>query len=217
MNNTADVRRAMVNGQVRVNDVTDYRIQNAMLAVERESFVPKSQRAAAYSDIDVPVAEGRFLLKPRDLAKMLQALAVSPSDLVLDIATATGYSATVLSMLAETVVVLEENVELAEKAEKAIELADADNVAVIKGKFCVGLPDQGPFNAIFVGAAVEKTPQAWLKQLADGGRLVVIERSGVSGHVVLYTRSGGIIGSRVIFDALAPYLPGFEPTREFEF
>ncbi len=215
MSNATQARQAMVDGQVRVNDVTSYKIQKAMLTVDREAFVPKSSRALAYSDVDLSVAEGRFLLKPRDFAKMLQALDIQSTDLVLDIAPATGYSSAVLGHLAETVVALEESKDLAERAEKAIEMAEVDNVAVVEGKFCVGLPDQGPFNAILVGGAVAKTPEAWLQQLADGGRLAVIEREGNFGQVKLYTRSDNVIGSRVVFDALAPYLPGFEQVQEF--
>lgn len=217
MSNAAKARTAMVDSQVRVNDVTDLRIQNAMLSVEREVFVPKALRAAAYSDIDLMVADGRYLMKPRDFAKMLQALALEPGDLVLDIGPITGYSSVVLAALTETVVALEEDPELAVKAATKIELAGADNVVVVEGKFCAGLADQGPFNAIFVGGAVDKAPKAWLQQLADGGRLIVIERKGVSGQAVLYTRSGGVTGSRVIFDAVTPYLPGFAPVRQFAF
>jgi len=211
----AQARQAMVDGQVRVNDVTNRKIHVAMLGVDREAFVPKSNHAAAYSDIDLEVADGRFLLKPRDFAKMLQMLEIKPTDLVLDIGPATGYSSAIMGRLAETVVALEEDEELAQKASKAIEVAEADNVAVVSGKFCVGLPDQGPFNVILVGGAVSETPNAWLQQLADGGRLAVIERQGNLGQAKLYTRSGNVIGSRVVFDALAHYLPGFEPVQQF--
>ncbi len=215
MSNAALARQAMVDSQVRVNDVTDTRVQAAMLAVERESFVPKARRAAAYSDIDLAVADGRFLMKPRDFAKILQALEIQPTDLVLDIGTATGYSASVMARLAETVVALEQDSDLAGRSETNVGRVDADNVAVINGPFCAGLPDQAPFDVIFVGGAVDKTPDAWLQQLADGGRLAVIERDGVAGQARVYLRSGGVIGSRVIFDAMTPYLPGFEPVRQF--
>jgi protein-L-isoaspartate(D-aspartate) O-methyltransferase len=215
MSNAKQARQSMVDGQVRVNDVTDRGIQAAMLAVERDLFVPKSSRASAYSDIDVQVAEGRYLMKPRDFAKILQALEVKPTDLVLDIGMGTGYSSAVLARLAETVVALEQDEELAGRAEKLFARVEADNVAVICGPFCAGLPDQGPFDVILVGSAVAETPAAWQKQLADGGRLGVIERNGAAGHVKIYKRSGGVIGSRVVFDAVTPFLPGFEPVRQF--
>ncbi|MBL4596827.1 MAG: protein-L-isoaspartate O-methyltransferase [Robiginitomaculum sp.] len=217
MNNTAAARQAMVDGQVRVNDVTDPRVQAVMLAVERDVYIPKAQRAAAYSDVDVKLAEGRYLMKPRDFAKLLQALEVEAGDLVLDIGTATGYSAVVLSQLAETVVALEEDEALAAQTEKAMGPAAADNVAVIHSNFLAGVPDQAPFDVIFVNGAVVKTPTAWLHQLADGGRLAVIERDGPAGQGVIYTRSGGVIGRRVVFDALTPYLPGFAPVQQFVF
>ncbi len=215
MGNAAMARQAMLDSQIRVNDVTDVRVHDAMSTVKRESFVPKANAAAAYSDIDVPLGNGRFLMKPRDFAKMLQALEIKPTDLALDIGANGGYASAVLANLAETVVALEEDPEFVAKAEKALAMADADAAAVICGPLRAGLPDQGPFDVIFVGGAVAEIPNAWLRQLADGGRLVVIERSGAAACAKLYTHIDGQTGSRVIFDAQTPYLPGFEPVQQF--
>src|SRR5690348_7339747 len=96
-------RQTMVDAQVRTNDVTEPRIHEAMRAVPRERFVPSSKRAIAYADMAIEVAPGRFLLDPRTFAKLLQLANVRPSDAVLDVASATGYSAAVLARMAKSV------------------------------------------------------------------------------------------------------------------
>src|SRR5436853_7823675 len=105
-------RRTMVDTQVRTNDVTDPRIHDALRLIPRERVVPASKQAMAYADAVVEVAPGRFLLDPRTFAKLLQLAEVQPTDLVLDVASATGYSAAVLARLARSVVALEQDADL---------------------------------------------------------------------------------------------------------
>src|SRR5271167_39283 len=108
----AQARRMMVEGQVRTSDVTDLALIDAMLAVPRERFVPVDQEKLAYLDLDLPVGQapgqgGRRLLKPMVLAKLIQAAELHPTDVVLDVACATGYAAAVLARLAARVTALE--------------------------------------------------------------------------------------------------------------
>jgi len=210
-------RRAMVNSQIRVNDVTDPRLLDALETMPRELFVPKAQASTVYGERDVPLEGGRFLIKPREFAKLVDALDIEDSDLVLNIGAGRGYSAAILGALAETVVALEPDEKLRSCAEKALSMVHADNVAVIDGDLRAAAPEQGPFDVIFVDASVSSIPQTWLDQLAENGRLGVFERDGGAGHGVVYMRSHGSIGRRVAFDASVPYLPGFEPTKAFSF
>src|SRR5262247_3875199 len=125
MTDFAAARRMMVDGQVRTSDVTDPRLQAAMLEVPRERFLPDAQAGLAYLDLDVPVmaaGEGgvpRCLLKPMVLAKLLQAAEVGADDHVLDVGCATGYSSAILVKLARSVVALEEDARLANRARAA--------------------------------------------------------------------------------------------------
>jgi protein-L-isoaspartate(D-aspartate) O-methyltransferase len=213
----AAARRAMLEGQVRVNDVTDRELQNAIAEVPRELFVPKLKRPLAYGDIDLPVAPDRWLMRPRDFAKLVQALEVAKDDVVLDIACGRGYSSAVLARLAAMVVGLESSDAAIEKAEEALGAAGVVNAAIVKADLKAGVPDQGPYDVIFVNGAVEIVPDAWLSQLADGGRLgVVVEERGV-GRATVFTRAGGVVGSRIAFDCATPVLPGFERPRAFDF
>lgn len=210
-------RLAMVNSQVRPSDVTDVRLQDAMAAVPRERFVPKSQMGRAYADTQITLPGGRAMLSPRDFAKLAQAAAIRPTDVVLDIACGLGYSTAVLARMAETVVGLESDTAMAAKAGDRLAAAGADNAVIVEGKLADGMPGQGPFNVIFVNGAVAEVPAAWLDQLAEGGRLVVFLRSGEVGRATVFTRSARSIGDRAIFDSAPPFLPGFEPLPGFVF
>ena len=85
-------RRMMVDGQVRTADVTNLDLIAAMLAVPRERFVPPALAEQAYLDSDIAIGEGRALLKPMVLAKLIQAARARHGDHVLDVGCGTGYS-----------------------------------------------------------------------------------------------------------------------------
>ena len=217
MSDLSAARETMVEGQVRTNDVTDRRLIAAMRAIPREAFAPKSKRAVVYGDLDVPVADGRWLLRPRDFSKLVQALDIRPNEVVLDIACGRGYSSAVLACLAETVVALESEADLAKSAQTTLSNLGIDTVAVVTGALAGAAAAEGPYAAVFVNAAVEVVPPAWLDVLSEGGRLGVIVRKGPIGQARLFTKSGGVIGDRALFDSGAPLLPGFEAVPTFTF
>jgi len=212
MTDFAAARRNMVDGQVRTADVTDPRIQSAMLEIPRESFVPQVSAALAYLDLDLPVGENgtRRLLKPMVLAKLIHALELASSDRVLDAGCATGYGAAVLAHVAGHVTALEEDSGLAQAASRA--LAGLKNVRAVTGPLTKGWPKDAPYDAIILEGAVEFSPEAFLPQLRDGGRLACILGGGPGAKAMLYFRSGDDLGGRSIFDASAAVLPGFVKT-----
>jgi protein-L-isoaspartate(D-aspartate) O-methyltransferase len=152
------------------------------------------------------------------LAKLIHAADIRSSDVVLDIACGRGYSCALIARLAETVVGLEEDGSgFAAKATERLAEIGADNAVVVEGDLKAGAPKQGPFNVIIVGGAVAQPPKAWFDQLAEGGRLAVIEREGPVGRARIYTKARGAVGERSAFDADATLLPGFEPEPGFVF
>lgn len=215
----AAMRSHMVEGQILPNKVTDAGLIAALHAVPRERFVPSAMRAVAYVDEDLKVADDRYLMEPVVLARLLQALRVGPEDVVLDIGCATGYSTALISRLAGTAVGLESDPALAAQAEETLSNLEYDNALVVEGDLSVGYPEQAPYDAIILQGAVASVPERLLQQLGDDGRLAaVVDEEGVGvGDARLFARHGKTIGSRPLFDAAVPPLPGFEKPRVFEF
>ncbi|WP_235898961.1 protein-L-isoaspartate O-methyltransferase family protein [Iodidimonas gelatinilytica] len=217
------VRLAMIEGQIRPNRVSDERVLDAIRTVPREQFVPKFLRGVAYLDEDLEIAEGRYLMEPMVFARLVMAADIKPDDVVLDIGAATGYSTAVLSRLAETVVAVEEDADLAGKASTKLSEQGCDNAVVIEGKLVVGAPDHGPFDVIVINGAVETIADSLMAQLADHGRLVCVrQQDGVSRGVVFTKTSAGdgaekAVGARELFDAFTPVLPGFSKKETFRF
>lgn len=218
MQSMSAARLHMVEGQVRTNDVTDLRITDAMGRIERERFVPPAARALAYADLCVEVKPGRFLLDPRSFGKLAQLAEIQESDRVLDVACATGYSSAVLSTLSADVVALEEDEALAKEAAHVLRSCDKlGRLFGVVGPLRDGAPGQGPFDVVFVNGSVEDVPQAWVDQLKDGGRMVVILRDGPVGKANFCVRKGSALSRRPAFDATVPVLPGFERAKRFVF
>lgn len=215
MFNFAAARETMLDSQIRTNDVTDHAIQAAFKAVPRECFVPKAKTALAYSDVHIDLGDGRFMLRPRDFAKMLDAAQIESTDVVLNIGCGRGYSVAVMSRLAETVVALEQSEEATKRATELLDRCGTSNSAVVQGDFRAGAPEHGPFDVIFVGGSVNSVPQTWLDQLANGGRLIVAVSDGPIARVKVYKKSNDKVGERTTFDAAIPALPGFEAKQTF--
>jgi protein-L-isoaspartate(D-aspartate) O-methyltransferase len=217
----ARLRQSMVDSQIRPNDVTDPRVLAVMLEVPRERFVPPGRAELAYLDDDLLVREAgrddpaRYLMEPMILAKLVQALSLSPDDRVLDVGCATGYSTALLAELAGTVIGLESDPELAVAARAA--LAGRGGAKIVQGDLTRGSPDVGPFDGILVNGSVEVVPESLLAQLKEGGRLVAVLRSGPLGRATLHLKTAGAVSTRQLFDAAVPPLPGFELPRGFVF
>lgn len=206
-------RTAMIDSQVRVNDVTDRRLIAAMASVAREAFVPAGRRAVAYAELPIETVTGRWLMPARDFSKLVNALQIREGERILDIAPGTGYSSAVLARLG-SVVALEEG-DAAKALGEGLTAAGVTGVDIVSGSLKVGAPGKGPFDAIFVNGAVEVVPQAWLDQLAEGGRLAVAVAEGGVRRARIYTRAGGKSAWLTPFDSAPPALPGFEKAAEF--
>jgi protein-L-isoaspartate(D-aspartate) O-methyltransferase len=214
----AAARRHMVDSQVRTNDVTDGRIQRAFETIERERFLPAELRVQAYIDREIVYAPSRTLPTARDFAKLLAALAIEADDVVLDVACGAGYSTAVLSMLAEMVVAVESDAGLATRAQEIWSNVGIVNAALVAGDPVVGVPKQGPYDAIVIAAAIEVEPTTLLKQLKDGGRLGAFMRNGGVTKGVVWRRSGAAIAAHEVFDAaVKTTLTGFTRPKAFVF
>ena len=216
----AAARQNMVECQIRPNRVNEERLVEAIRAVPREIFVPDALRGVAYVDEELEIAPGRVVVEPTVLARLIQALSVKATDRALDLGTGTGYAAAVLSLLADEVVALESDADLAAKAKANLEAVQATNVTLVTGALKDGAAEQGPYDAILFGGGVSEVPVAVIHQLKDGGRLVAVLShggEGTQGHAILITRTGNLFGHAELFDAAATLLPGLQPQPHFVF
>ena len=215
----ARARKHMVDSQVRPNDVPDLRLQKAMETLPREQFVPANKLALAYVEKDVPLFEGRWLLKARDLSKLIHAASIQPDDLVLDVGCGYGYSTALMARMAGVVVGLEEEEDVAARASELFGDLGVDNAVMVTAPLAEGCPKQGPYDVIVVGGGVERNLETLLAQLKpDVGRLVAIVMDRGVGHATLFTRAGDAFGRRRLFEAQpAGVLPGFNQSEGFVF
>lgn len=203
-------RENMVDSQVRTSDVSDPALQAAMRRVRREDFCAPGRADLAYAELDLEIAPGRFLLQPRDAAKLLQALQPRARERALVICE--PYVAAVLAEVGcETTAV--DGAAASATVRHALEQT---GVAVLTGE-PGSLDVDGPFDVIVGGGAVAETPAGWLERLADGGRAGVIVRKGRQGRAMLFVRSGDATSGRAVFDATPPWLPGLEAKVGFAF
>ena len=180
-------RLTMVESQVRTSDVTNLHVQDAMRIAPREALCPAGKKDVAYADAEIEYAPGLYLLRPRAIGMLLQALKPRPGETALAICA--PYGGQVLKQIGCVV----------------------DEIAADK------TPAKGKYTVIVAEGAVNAVPAAWCAALAEGGRLAVILREGPMGKARLYERCDGQIVWREVFDAAAPFLPGFEPKAQFAF
>jgi protein-L-isoaspartate(D-aspartate) O-methyltransferase len=208
-------RVMMVDTQVRPSDVTKFPIIDAMLSIPREVYVPRDKREAAYMGENVVIREGRVVLEPRTLAKLLDALDIHPGELVLDIGCGLGYSSAVIARLADAVVAVEDDPAMAAEAEQTLANESVDNAAVIVGPLSEGAAKHGPYDVITIQGGVEQIPATLLAQLKDGGRIGAVFMEGALGVARVGYKSDGKMSWRFAFNAAAPVLSGFAAARAF--
>ena len=213
----AKARQKMTLHQIRANRVTDPLVIDAIATVPREAFVPPALRGIAYRDEDLPIGAGRYLMEPMVLGRLLQLAAVKPTDVVLDIGCATGYSSGVLACMAATVIALESNFILAKTATALLADQGIDNTAVVTAPLAEGYPAQAPYDVIVFEGVIDHLPETIRHQLADGGRLVAMMREGPIATAFLLTRVGAVFSHRTEFEATTAPLPGFERKEGFVF
>lgn len=211
----AAMRQAMVSNQLRTNSVSDARLVSAMGRVPREAYLPETIAGLAYRDTALPLGAGRAANVLIATGRLLNEAAVSPSDRVLLIGAAGGYTAAVLAEIAAFVVAVECDPALMAIARRALE--GNARVQLIDGPLERGYADGAPYDVLVVDGAVPKLPQTLIDQLAIGGRAVsgIIDR-GVT-RLAMGQRSAGGFGLIDFADIDCVALPGFAVPQDFVF
>ncbi|MBS7791336.1 protein-L-isoaspartate O-methyltransferase [Roseococcus sp. SDR] len=213
----ARARRFMRDGQLTPNGVTDPLLLQAMDEIPRENFVPATLRERAYADAQVPLGEGRAMLPPMVLARLLQMALPQPGERALVLAAGTGYGAAVLARMGLQVTAIEADPALAAAARHALDFSLTENrPAVHEGDPRLGAPAGAPYRLILIEGMVTEVPAALFSQLGEGGRLVTVRReAGPVGRAILLRRIGGAVTEVAGFDAAASLLADFAPAPGF--
>jgi protein-L-isoaspartate(D-aspartate) O-methyltransferase len=166
-------RKAMVRDQLLSRDITDKRVLEVMEEVPRHLFVSPELRHQAYDDNPLPIGEGQTISQPYIVALMTQNLHLKPGEKVLEIGTGSGYQAAVLARLTDKVYSIEIRENLAKRAAETLRKLNYTQVEVKWDDGYFGWEEQAPFDAIIVTCAANHVPPPLLKQLREGGRLII--------------------------------------------
>jgi protein-L-isoaspartate(D-aspartate) O-methyltransferase len=176
--------------------IGDERVLAAIASIPRERFIPESQRDRAYENVALPIGAGQTISQPLVVARMLEVLALKRTDRVLDVGTGSGYHAALLALLVDHVYTIERHSELTEAARQTLGELGIDNLTLATGDGWEGWPEQAPFDAINVAAAIgDQPPRTLEEQLADHGRMVA-PVGAKKQHLVLTERAGERFGRR---------------------
>ena len=169
----AEARRVMVERDLRGRGIRDPRVLAAIESVPRHRFVPDHLRSSAYDDRPLPIGENQTISQPYIVAFMTELLDLKPTDRILELGTGSGYQTAVLARLAEQVSSIEIIASLGERAQKTLAALEIRNVELKIGDGFYGWEERAPFDAILITAAAARIPEPLVRQLREGGRLVM--------------------------------------------
>jgi len=206
----------MVEQQVRPWDVLDPRVLDVMASLPREAFLPVQHRNLAYADLALPLGHGEFTMKPVVQGRVLQALALEPSDDVLVIGAGTGYLTACAGRLARDVLALERHADLAQAAVATLSEQNVDNAQVVAADAFAWTTDRR-FSAILVTGAVDAIPQRFVEWLQPDGRMFVVRGRSPAMEAVLLRNDVNAPRIQSLFETDLPYLAGAAPAPAFKF
>lgn len=207
---SAQMRRAMIDSQLRVSGVNDPAVLAAMDAVAREDFVPESRRSVAYADRAVPLGGGRVLAPALTHGQMLIEAEPGADDNVLIIGGGTGYLAAVVAPLVGKLTVVEADPALADAA-------PAKAGTWVAGPLAKGAAKHGPYSLILIDGAVEQVPSDIAKQLADDGRVVTGWLENGVTRLAAGRKAAGVVALTALGEADFAVLPEFAAPRKWSF
>jgi protein-L-isoaspartate(D-aspartate) O-methyltransferase len=214
----AAARALMVDGQVRPNKVNDPRIIEAMRRLPRERFLPPRLWPLAYSDENVPLGNGRVMIEPMVIARLVQLAAVRSGERALVVGAGTGYGAALLAACGAAVTALEEDEALLAIAREA--LAGLSGVSLVAGGLAEGYQQGAPYDLVLIEGAVDAVPPAIAAQLRKpSGRLVTARAAAGTrfGQAVLAEPTPSGLSLQPAFDCTVPVLPQLRRAPAFVF
>lgn len=168
-----EMRRQMVDNQLKRRNISSDKVLDAFLKVPRELFVPKGYEGWAYEDGPVSIGIGQTISQPYIVALMTEALAITPEDVILEVGTGSGYQTAILALLCKHVYTIERIPLLQTRAQEVLEGLGIDNVTYRIGDGSVGWKEHACFDKIIVTAAASEIPKELVSQLKEGGLMVI--------------------------------------------
>ncbi len=213
----SDARNMMVDGQVRPNQVYNRRLLDAMRTLPRERFVRPQAIPLAYSDEDVPLGNGRVLIAPMVIARLVELATIRPGERALVVGSGTGYGAALLAACGADVTALEDDAALIAIARTA--LAGIGGVTQVEGPLCEGWRPGAPYDLLFIEGAADEVPFTLIGQIrTPGGRMVGVMTAGDRlCHAGIGEPSGGGLSFQPVFDCATPALPALRRQPGFVF
>lgn len=218
--NIEQARFNMIEQQIRPWEVLDPEVLALLSVVRREDFVPRAHRALAFADLELPLGDkpGQTMLAPKVEARLLQELAVRPTDRVLEVGSGSGYMAALLAARAEYVYTVEIDPALADTARSNLRNAGVGNVTVELGDAARGWAAHAPYDVIVLSGSTPVLPEAFLQQLKVGGRLVAFVGEEPVMEAQLITRTAENAYSTInLFETVVAPLAGAQQRDAFEF
>ncbi|MCK2089615.1 protein-L-isoaspartate O-methyltransferase [Thauera aromatica] len=216
--NFEKARFNMVEQQIRPWEVLDQNVLDLLMTVRREEFVPASHRELAFAEVEIPIGCGQVMLKPVIEGKIMQALRVEKTDLVLEIGAGSGYFAALLAARAEWVRAVEIECALVKLASENLARNGVDNVVVVHGDGVDGWAERAPYDVIVVSGGLPFVPQALLEQLKVGGRLFAfVGEAPVMKARLITCEAEGRFRTEDIFETVVPMLKNAPRQDPFRF
>ncbi len=211
-------RRNMVEQQIRPWEVLDQSVLDLLYEVKREEYVPPVYRSLAFADLEIPLGHGQSMWAPKLEARVLQELALRPTDKVLEVGTGSGYLSALLARRAAYVHTVEIVPEFKTAAERKLAAHHVANVGLEVGDAARGWPRHGPYDAVVLTGSVPLLPQAFLDSLAPGGRLFAVVGDAPVMQARLYTCvAPGACRHAVLFETSLPLLMNVQEPERFVF
>ncbi len=212
-------RLNMIEQQIRPWDVLDQRVLDVMAAIPREKFVDEAHRALAFADLALPIGYGESMMPPRVEGRMMQALRIRQTDVVLEIGTGSGYPTACMATLASHVFTVEIHADLLEQAKARAAAQGVGNVTWQQGDAAFGWNEPpGYFDVIAVTGSLPEYDDCFEKQLKPGGRLFVVVGEAPLMNAMLITRSiDGSFARETLFELDLKALVGREKRPAFVF
>ena len=213
--NVDQARLNMIEYQIRPWEVLDQQVLDLLYAVKREDFAPPAYRMLAFSDLEIPIGQGECMWPPKLEARVLQELAVKPTDQVLEIGTGSGYFTALLARLAQHVYSVEIRPELKAAGEANLRRAGVTNVTVELGDAARGWTRHAPYDIIVLTGSTPALPQQLLQQMKPGARLfaVVGNPPAMAARMVTCTGEGVYNSIDLLETQIAPLANALEGER----